>query len=121
VSSPTQQRGSWAESTALDYLRQQGLKLITRNFNCRFGEIDLIMSERDTLVFTEVRYRAVAARVSAAESVDTRKQQRIIRSAQYYLQRHPELALRHCRFDVLGVTGTRGDQQLDWIKDAFQS
>ncbi len=121
VTGPTQKRGAWAESKAQDYLLQQGLRLIKKNFNCRFGEIDLIMLEGDTLAFIEVRCRAVNALVGAVESVDAGKQQRLIRSAEYYLQRHPGHAWRICRFDVLGLTGSRSSQQIEWIKDAFQA
>lgn len=121
MTGPTQQRGAWAESRALDYLKQQGLRLIKKNFNCRFGEIDLILCDGDTLVFAEVRYRGEEPRVSAVESVDARKQRRIIRSAEYYLQRHPNHAWRFCRFDVLGLTGNQNNQRFEWIKDAFQT
>ncbi len=121
VSSASQQRGARVESQALDYLLGQGLQLIDKNFHCRYGEIDLIMREHETLVFTEVRYRAATAHASAVESVDARKQRRIIRSAEYYLQRHPEQAWRNCRFDVLGVDDSRDQQRLEWVKDAFQS
>ncbi len=121
MTGPTQQRGAWAEAKADTYLQQHGLRLVKKNFSCRFGEIDLIMREGEILVFIEVRFRASDALVGAVESVDGRKQQRIIRSAEYYLQRHPRHAWRYCRFDVLGLTGDQRIQQFDWIKDAFQT
>ena len=120
MTGPAQQRGARAESKALEYLKQQGLRLIEKNFNCRHGEIDLIMYENETLVFVEVRYRAKDAPVGALESVNMRKQQRIARSAQFYLQRHPDLAWRYCRFDVLGVSGQHSEQPFEWVRDAFQ-
>ncbi len=121
----TQQRGEWAESKALKFLQQRGLTLIEKNFNCRRGEIDLIMNDSEALVFIEVRFRAKNAHVSALESVDQRKQQRICLSAEHYLQRHPDQAWRYCRFDVLGIneddSKDNREQAIEWIKDAFQS
>lgn len=121
VKASTQQRGAWAESKALKFLQQRGLNLVEKNFNCRRGEIDLIMNDNEALVFIEVRFRAKSAHVSALESVDQRKQQRISLSAEYYLQRHPEQAWRHCRFDVLGISEEAHEQEIEWIQDAFQS
>ena len=117
----TQQRGTWAESKALEFLQQRGLTLVEKNFNCRRGEIDLIMNDSEALVFIEVRFRAKSAQVSALESVDQGKQQRIFLSAQHYLQRHPDQAWRYCRFDVLGISENDHEQEIEWVQDAFQS
>jgi len=121
VTSPTQQRGQWAELKALEYLQNKGLLLVEKNFNCRYGEIDLILKDQQTLVFTEVRYRTGNTHVTALESVDSRKQQHIIRTAQYFLQRHPQHAMCFCRFDVLAIDEVRDLQNFAWIQDAFQS
>lgn len=109
-----QQRGDIAEQLACDYLQQQGLQLKQRNFSCRYGEIDLIMQHNELLVFVEVRYRRNEMYGGALESVDYRKQRRIINSAQYYLQRNPIDA--PVRFDVIAVSA---NHQIDWIIDAF--
>ena len=111
-----QQRGQQAEQTACRYLEGQGLRLITRNYRCRCGEIDLIMDHGDSLVFVEVRYRRHDRYGSAAETVDARKRARIIRCAQQYLQRHPAARDRPARFDVITLDAGRG---LHWITDAF--
>lgn len=114
-------RGRDAESLACRYLQTQGLKLIERNYQRRPGEIDLIMMDASSLVFVEVRYRRHARFGSGAESVDRRKQARITACAQLYLQAHPEMAVRPCRFDVISIGGEPGDPAMEWIQDAFGS
>ena len=108
-----QKAGDKAEKQARRYLEKQGLKLLVSNYRCKCGEIDLIMQHDQILVFIEVRCRANSRFGSAAETVDSRKQHKIINAAQYYLQQHRrEVA---CRFDVVALTsGT-----LSWIPDAF--
>lgn len=106
--------GADKERLACDYLQRQGLALLTRNYRCRLGEIDLVMRERGTLVFVEVRFRTSDRFGSAAETVDTHKQRRLAAAAAQYLGQHPTTL--PCRFDVLALGG---DGRIDWIKDAF--
>lgn len=108
--------GAEAEDHALRALQRQGLKLVARNARFRGGELDLVMLEGNTLVVVEVRLRTNPHYGSAAESVDRRKQQRIILAAQLFLAAHPEHAQRALRFDVVTLDGAG---QLDWIKAAF--
>ncbi len=122
---PAQCAGDAAEQAALHFLEQQGLTLVQRNFRCKLGEIDLIMQEGSTLVFVEVRFRQHSQFGDGAASVTWRKQQRLIRAAQYYLQRSRQTE-RPCRFDVLSATGTQSTThqssiQFDWIKNAIDS
>jgi putative endonuclease len=114
-------RGRDAESLACHYLQVQGLELIERNYQRRPGEIDLIMADSDSLVFVEVRYRRHACFGSGAESVNHRKQAKITACAQLYLQAHPEMAARPCRFDVISISGEAGDPAVEWIQDAFST
>lgn len=113
--------GKQAEDAACRYLQSQGLTLIERNFLCRRGEIDLIMKQADTTVFVEVRYRRNSRYGSAAESVDWRKQEKLLAAAEYYLQHHPKAAKGACRFDVVALTMQNQQQKIDWIVDAFQA
>jgi putative endonuclease len=106
--------GSDKERLACAFLEGRGLRLLSRNYRCRQGEIDLVMREADTLVFVEVRFRRSDRFGTAAETVDVHKQRRLAAAASHYLQRHPTRL--PCRFDVLAVSG--GDR-VDWIKDAF--
>ena len=118
---PDNTLGRIAEQHAAAWLLERGLREVTRNYRCRGGEIDLVMQNQDTLIFVEVRYRRSSRFGSAAESVDHRKQQRLITAARHFLMRHPKHALGPCRFDVLAVTGERNNFHTDWITDAFSA
>jgi putative endonuclease len=110
-------KGSAAETLAMTYLQAQGLRLKERNFRTRNGEIDLIMLQEATLVFVEVRFRQSSDYGAPVETVTPQKQQRLISAAQHYLQRH---ALdMPCRFDIVGISGSRAER-IEWIRDAFQ-
>ncbi|MFC6669571.1 YraN family protein [Marinobacterium aestuariivivens] len=115
-----QASGRAAEDRALSWLQHQGLHLLERNFRCRLGEIDLIMEDRDCLVFVEVRKRGRTSRVDAASSVDSRKQQKIILTAQYYLSRFPQRANQPCRFDLIALASDSETATPLWYKDAFR-
>ena len=118
--SNTQQLGRQAEQHAERFLHQQGLKLIVRNFQCRLGEIDLIMQDREFLVFVEVRYRNSDHYGSSAETVTWHKQKKIIRTAKYYLQQKNLLEKMPCRFDVITLAANTKDPDIEWIKSAFE-
>ena len=109
------------ERQAIHWLKDHGMRLLVRNFSGKTGEIDIIARDGEHLVFLEVRARSNRAFNSAAGSVDRRKQQRIVRTAQLFLQRHPELADLPCRFDVIAFeppqSATSGD--IRWIRSAF--
>ncbi len=113
----TQQRGNAAEEQARHHLERQGLRLITRNFRAAGGEVDLVMRDGAHLVFVEVRYRRNAHYGSGAESVNTRKQSKLVNAALYYLQRHPEHARQPTRFDVVSLS----EAGIEWIRNAFLS
>jgi putative endonuclease len=113
----TQQLGNHAEHQALSYLEQQGLTLLQRNYRWKGGEIDLIMQDQNSLVFVEVRYRSNPYFADALASIGYHKQQRLIRTAQRYLQRNYRSGLA-CRFDVIGIDA---QQHCTWIKNAFNA
>lgn len=110
------------ELKAAIYLKKQGLTLIEKNYQCRSGEIDLVMFEGNSqLVFVEVRYRKNAKFGSALESVNLQKQTKIRRTAAHFLLSHPQLNSYSCRFDVIGMSEQARDQicEIQWIKNAF--
>ena len=111
--------GAWAERRALALLKRHGLKLVETNFTCRFGEIDLIMRDAQTVVFVEVRLRGSTAYGHPVESVDRRKQQRIRLSAEWYLLQSGSCVDVDCRFDLIGIVGNRDRHEVQWIRDAF--
>ena len=106
-------RGQQAEDRALAYLQQQGLILLERNYRCRHGEIDLIMQERQLLVFVEVRSRRSAAFGGAAASVGLAKQRRLWHTAEHYLMRHARPPA--CRFDLVAIDAG----VLRWSRDVL--
>lgn len=112
--------GRLAEDRALDHLRGHGLELVTRNYRCRRGEVDLIMYDDTVLVFVEVRYRRGEAFGGAAESVDWRKQTRLRATAEHYLAARAGHPVPPCRFDVVALTGPAHRPRLSWIKGAFE-
>lgn len=110
----TQQLGIDAEDRALSYLVSQGLELLTRNFSCRRGEIDLIMQDARCIVFVEVRMRNHPDYGSGADTVTISKMRKLAVTAEYFLQQHPIPGNLDCRFDVISV-----DDKIDWIQHAF--
>lgn len=117
----TQVKGKFAEDLACTYLKEQGLKLLTRNFNSRYGEIDLIMQDKDSLVFVEVRYRKNTQMMDGATSVDGIKQKKLIRTAQYYLQQHKIGVDTNARFDIISITHKQDQPVLEWLENAFSA
>lgn len=115
---PAQSRGRWAEDRALAFLQERGLRLVERNYRCRYGEVDLIMEDGKTLVFVEVRYRASQRFGGALESVDRRKQSKLLITANCFLKerRHEGAA----RFDVAALSPAAEGYAVQWVKDAFQ-
>lgn len=113
--------GRGFEALAETFLQQRGLKTIARNFACRAGEIDLIMLDGDMLVFIEVRYRRSGRFGGAATSVDHRKQSKIIRVANVFLQGHRQFSSHACRFDVVALEGPSQAPTTDWIAGAFSA
>ena len=110
--------GDAAEQYAADFLFGQGLQLLVRNYRSRFGEIDLIMRDGETLVFVEVRLRRNPRFGGAAASIDARKQQRLILTAQRYLAQLPHIP--PCRFDVVLLDNAQG-RQPEWLQNAFEA
>jgi putative endonuclease len=113
----TDTKGQAAEATAEAFLQSQGLRSICRNFRCKLGEIDLIMQDQQTLVFVEVRLRSNQRFAAAAESITWKKQQKILRAAQVYLQQNRMTDTCPCRFDAVCLSHHQA--QPEWIKNAF--
>lgn len=120
----TREQGLYTENLACQFLENKGFKLIEKNFNCRLGEIDLIMKDNDNLVFVEVRYRRNNNFGSGAESVTAGKQSKLIKTASLYLQQHDKLNKYPARFDIVSITGVVETNNInnidfDWIENAF--
>ena len=107
--------GAAAEDLAAAWLTRQGLRVLTRNYRVKGGEIDLVCADGDTLVFVEVRLRRNTGFGGAGASITPAKQQRLILAAQHYLQTHGEQA---CRFDCV-LLAELDENTLEWVRDAF--
>jgi len=108
-------RGDAAESLVAEFLECQGLKILERNYRCRFGEIDLVARSGAQLVFVEVRARKSEAFGGAAGSITAAKRRRLVAAARHFLAARK--VDRACRFDVVLVHGS--EQRVEWITDAF--
>lgn len=109
--------GSLAEQHACDYLVAQGLKWVMSNYSCRLGEIDLIMRDKDYLVFVEVRARVSNAFGGALASVTYNKRQKLIKTASLYLSVNKLNDKQPIRFDILSMEGA--PPSISWVKNAF--
>ncbi len=103
--------GQYWEEKACQYLMQQGLRLLARNWRCRQGEVDLIMRHSDVLVFVEVKYRSQAIYGSALEAVTAKKLYRMRQTARHFL-RETKFVAEEYRFDVVAIEGGR----IHWLK-----
>ncbi|WP_445297103.1 YraN family protein [Chitinimonas sp. PSY-7] len=111
----SQTKGAAAEALAAEYLVQRGVSIIARNWRCRMGELDLIANDAGTLVFVEVRSRAIGRFGDAAASITTSKQAKLVAAAQQYLAtlgRTPP-----CRFDAVLLDGTTEPR---WLKNIIE-
>ena len=111
--------GSEGERIASDFLIKNGLRIVEKNFRDRYGEIDIVAKDADTLVFVEVKLRTDDFLGDPLEAVDAGKQRTIRNVARQYLY-EKGLGDVWCRFDVLGIRNADGEGfDIDWIKDAF--
>ena len=107
-------RGRQAEALAATFLERQGLRILARNWRCRFGEIDLVAKHGAALVFVEVRARSSRSHGGAAESITAAKRRRLVAAANLYLT---STGLdTPCRFDALLI---EAHGRVEWVRDAF--
>ncbi len=113
--------GDWGEALVAAYLRRRGYNVVAANYRCRFGEIDIIAQDGETLCFVEVKLRSNLSRGLPREYVTARKQERLRTAAQYYLSVHELDA--PVRFDVAEVYTDplleREHTEICYLKNAF--
>ncbi|MCE0494237.1 YraN family protein [Vibrio salinus] len=110
--------GSNYENMALTYLIRQGMKPVARNFNCRGGELDLIMKDKEAFVFIEVKYRKDQYHGHAAEAVTPTKKKRLIKaSTVWLLKNNYSLYDTEFRFDVIAIHDE--GKHIEWFKNAI--
>ena len=110
--------GRTGEQFARRWLEARGLRHICSNFRCRYGELDLVMLERDCLVIIEVRYRRNDNYGGALPSITAAKLQRIATTIQYLLRQYRQLRELPLRFDVLALAGPLNKPTVTWCQHA---
>lgn len=103
------------EKEVVEYLKKLKYKIIETNFSTKFGEIDIITKNEDTIVFIEVKYRKTLYSGVPQEAVTFKKQQKIIKSAIIYIKQNN--IKNDIRFDVVAID----DNKIEIIKSAFTS
>lgn len=113
------EKGKLYEDLAEQHLKKKGYQLLTKNFQCKTGEIDLIMRKDRTLSFVEVRFRQNIIFGTPEETITRSKQLKIIKSAQKYISDN-NLWFMDIRFDVIGITQAKPNKlDINWIPNAF--
>ena len=108
--------GAKAENKAVEFLIQNYLNILQQNYKALpYGEIDIIALDDGTLVFIEVKFRKSKSFGTAAEMVSLSKQQKIINTAQIFLQQNENYSDYECRFDVIAID----NKDIEWLKEAF--
>jgi putative endonuclease len=113
------QHGSAAEALAARYLAGQGLCTVARNFRCRFGELDLVMTHGKVLAVIEVRSRVSTAVATPGATVNRGKQRRLIGATRFFLLRFRQYSNWPVRFDVVEITGELTNPLIRWHRAAF--
>lgn len=113
--------GAWGEAVAARFLKKKRYKIITTNYRCRFGEIDIIAANKQFLVFVEVKTRKNDRFAEAAEFVDIYKQNRLRSTAELYLAGNPTQL--QPRFDVIEIYAPSGIEtkrpEINHLEDVF--
>lgn len=112
--------GQSGEAQAARFLKKRGLKIVTRNYSCKHGEIDIIGRDGDVLVFVEVKTRSQESFGTPSSAVTFRKQQQISKTAHNYMVEH-QISDVDARFDVISVLAPKGEKvRIEHIPDAFE-
>lgn len=111
--------GRDAERIARQYLEKRGLRFVTANYRCRYGELDLVMCDGQRLAIIEIRYRRDESFMAPAESIGPAKRWRISRASLHFIQHNLKYRNKPVRFDVVALSGPLDDSRIDWMPGAF--
>lgn len=117
MTTPRQKTGQYGEDLAANYLQAQGYRIISRNWRCKVGEIDIVAHDSTEWVFVEVRTRHAQNTDSAAESITPSKEAHIINAAEAYVEAHA-LEETPWRIDLVMVALTKQGPKIEVIHDA---
>ncbi len=110
--------GKQGEEIAAKYLQQEGYKIISRNYRSRYGELDIICTHNQTMVFVEVKTRKSTNFGSPEESITRSKKEHIRKVALIYLESNPQ-PFREIRFDVIGILVEGKSHRINHLRAAF--
>lgn len=110
--------GALAEKHAAEYLEKKGYSIVRTNYRFKSKEIDIIVEDKDFVVFVEVKCRGGFIHQKPEEAVMWKKQKHMVEAANYYLQTHP--TEKEARFDIIAIEAKKDTMSLKHIEDAFQ-
>lgn len=111
--------GNHAEAMAKAFLLEKGLNFLYHQYRTKTGEIDLIMQDKNEIVFVEVRFRDRNTLVDPLDTITYAKRQKLIRTALCFAQTHPWISAFSQRFDVICISGNELNSKISWIPNAF--
>lgn len=111
--------GRTGEQAAARFLKKNGCKILEKNFRNTFGEVDIIASDRDVIVFVEVKTRQEGG-ISPKEAVTSKKQKTIAKVAESWLKSKNMFGAK-ARFDVIGIVSVNKAKRIEWVKNAFNT
>lgn len=112
--------GRTGEQAAARFLKKNGCKILETNFRNLFGEIDIIATDRDVIVFVEVKTRQEGGVISPKEAVTLKKQKTIAKVAESWLKSKKRYGAK-ARFDVIAIVSDNKTKRIEWVKNAFDT
>lgn len=114
------EKGKMGEEIALRYLMNMNMKIIGKNFKCPYGEIDLITSKNDKLIFYEVKYRENENYGPIEYSIDHKKKIRLLKSAQYFLTNYENFNKYDIEFSAIFIYQSENKKKIQIIPNIIQ-
>lgn len=112
--------GLWGEDKAVEFLKAKNYTILARNYHSRFGEIDIIAKKQNTIIFVEVKTRKNTAFGFPAEFVNYQKQQKIMKTAQLYINNNFNVEFDY-RFDIIEIFHYDNNKvNFNHLKGAFE-
>jgi len=114
-------KGRAGEEAAVSHLEKKGITILEKNFRSRWGEVDIIALDGDTLVFVEVKNWSAYGIEALEQALDAKKQKKIIETSKYFLSLHRKYRYMAIRFDVIFISprGSIGSQGITHLASAF--
>ena len=111
-------KGNIGEKLAANYVIKKGYAIISRKYHSRYGEIDIIARDNETIVFIEVKNYSIINLLNPREAIFLKKRKRIIQTARIFLCANGFHGF-NCRFDVVAITSVNRKYEIEYIENAF--